>query len=291
MKKRLARNRNEQKCEKRVRQIRLPRLNEADAVVPRELWGTELPVDLNVELPQHTCSDLTWVPEGIAVAVRCLACGGRYSALIDMRPACEAADPQEAVEPNLAVIDSYLQGIWIQEHEGCTQRPRSHHAPGVVHTLLSVVEEATRQMIHEGEPVGLVFHLLDTNGKVYLHHATEPSAQFGSTDRRNDIAAVQFALREAVRVQRIDLLAAAVVAETWMEEVSNGPPGEISEMVCPPSQAPNRLKAPDAPGPRTGYRTAHNDQSMGHARKTSPQWQEERTAAQSLAEAENSKEQ
>ena len=243
MKRRFARNRRAPHRTTPVHRISLPTLDEADAVIPREGWGTARPVELSGLLPDHIDGEFILVPEGFVPIVRCRACGGRHEGLVDMRAVSGTDNTENAGEASASAIGSYIDNVWIPEHEDCTEEPRQHHVPQLVKALIGAAEATAREVIGTGQPLGTMYHLLDTRGNVYLHPVTEVSSPLGTTERVNEFAAVQFALRELVRARRIDLLAAAFVAELWMTDMVEGPDGRgdsLSGVICPSTRVPKR---------------------------------------------------
>ena len=217
--------------------VRLPAPREEDAAFPREAWGA---VDTVLRAPAHVHYDLICVPEGAALTARCMVCGGRSEALVDVRTLRRMENSEEALRRAIPAILDRLVSQWAPEHLACPTTPRQHSTPEVIQDFLRMVEHEARKRLAAGEEVLGVLHLLDAQGRVFSFAMGDlPPSCPGSTERSNEIAARHFSIREMVRARKLDLLAAVCVAECWHVEAQEATAQDLRY----PSRSPRRRES------------------------------------------------
>lgn len=209
----------------------------SDVGTPRAYWGLAQPQAEGMS-PDHTSAHLYWVPEGRVLTVRCHACGGRYEGLFDSRAIRRAPDPSAALRIVHAAVAGPLTEEWQPDHVHCAHEPKRHHMPVLVQDLLRVAEKTACEAIAAGEPVPGMLYLLDTTGRVFCVPIDDlESSPPRSIKRANKIAARHFAVREMIRVHKINLQAAVVAMEAWL---ANEPAPSLGDIPSP--RNPNRTK-------------------------------------------------
>ena len=170
-----------------------------------ELEGVGASINFKAD-PPHISGRYVRVPEGIAVLQICQACGGRDEALVRGN---KTVDVQEfhtfTTRPNL------FDRAWLLRHVGCSKRPESHQPLLSVQEFARTLEGAARKAIAAGTEIPDTIFILDRTGRAFAIHVSY-----------SNLSEDLFRAREAIRAQRLDLVAAFTISGSPGQEQPAG---------------------------------------------------------------------
>ncbi len=204
--------------------------HQAGPIWPHQNWGMVMGEISG--LPSHITGEYIKVPEGVALRALCRPCGGRHETIIDLRTVVDRGPKHllAACQTAHSRVDADLEDKWIPGHLACSETPRQHHMSLLVQEFLDELEQAARAAIRAGDPVPGMIYLLDTAGWVYGMSIDDvPEWDPGTTKRGNALAARHWVMRERVRAQKIDVVAAVSIGEAWMTPASDEGPASSSQ--------------------------------------------------------------
>lgn len=171
-------------------------------------WGI-VSADFSPEGFDHLRARWLHVPEGVLVVVLCRHCSARREILADLRQT--PPEEQEAVLRGIGQTPSLA--AWGEHHVQCVSEAAPVEIAPEVRRRRTELLARARRHLRRGRPVTPVLHLLLSNRKWM---AVLPHLPATDGERRIAVQTLHLFLRDMLRDNGVEVLAAVLIAEMWV---------------------------------------------------------------------------